>query len=393
MTGKMPDYVNRMLQRVDQSFFLFGPRGTGKTTWVEHEYLEAYSISLLDEGLYQRYLADPSLFRQELRAQPEGAWIFVDEIQRLPNLLNEVHHGIEARHQRFILTGSSARKLKRADVNLLAGRALQRRLYPFLPSELGSAYSLDTVLRYGSIPLVWVSPDREQTLRAYVEMYLREEIKAEALVRNLAGFARFLPIAGLSHGQAVNTSNIAREAGVSRTTVNGHLEILEDTLLVFRIPAFAARLRVRERKHPKLYWCDPGLARTVVRRSGEVSDQERGILFEGIVATMLKAFQGYRDVWDDISYWSPAEAAQTEVDFVLSRAGQHVGIEVKATDRVGPQHGKGLRAIRDLKGLRRRVIVYLGDRIMRTDDGIDVLPLSGLAAMLESGELWKGDED
>jgi predicted AAA+ superfamily ATPase len=240
--------------------------------------------------------------------------------------------------------------------------------------------------------LVVRSSNPEQTLQAYVEMYLREEIKAEALVRKLAGFTRFLPIAGLSHGQLINTTNIARDAGVNRTTVNGHLEILEDTLLSFRVPAFESGLRVREKKHPKLYWCDPGLARTVAHRRGEVSFQERGILLEGIVATILKAYQSYSDICDEISYWSPADSTQTEVDFVLTRGEEYVGIEVKATEIVGPHHIKGLKAIRDLKRLRRRVIVYLGDRIMRTDDGIDILPINNLDELLQSEDFWTDRE-
>lgn len=357
--------------------------------WAEREFPSAAEISLLDESLYQRIIADPSQFRMMLQAVPEGSWVFVDEIQRIPTLLNEVHFFIERRGLRFILTGSSARKLRRADVNLLAGRALQRYLHPFLPVELGEAWDTDRAIRVGTLPLVLSSPEPEETLRAYVGMYLKEEIKAEALVRNLPGFARFLPVAGLFHGQVVNVANIARDAGVGRTTVAGYLEILEDTLLAFRVPAFASGLRVRERRHPKLYLCDPGLARAVTRQRGEVGDRERGVLFEGLVASVLRAHRDYHDAFDDVAWWAPATAVTTEVDFVVSRGKRRVAIEVKAVARVGPEHCRGLRAIRDLPGLERRILVYRGEHPLRTDDGIEVTTLPTLSAMLADGTLWE----
>ena len=201
---------------------------------------------LLDEGLYQALLTDPSLFASRLRAVKPGHWIWVDEVQRLPNLLNEVHRFIEDRRQRFILTGSSARKLRRTGVNLLAGRALTQTMYPLLPEELGRDFDLDAVLRFGSLAIVWDSDSRREVLEAYVQTYLKEEIQAEALARNLAGFSRFLPVAALFHGQTLNASALARDAGVSRMTVSGYLDILEDTLLAFRLPAYEGKLRVRE---------------------------------------------------------------------------------------------------------------------------------------------------
>jgi predicted AAA+ superfamily ATPase len=166
-----------------------------------------------------------------------GQWIWVDEIQRLPNLLNEVHRFIEDRRQRFILTGSSARKLRRTGVNLLAGRALTQTMYPLLPAELGRDFDLDAVLRFGSLAIVWDADSKREVLEAYVQTYLKEEIQAEALARNVAGFSRFLPVAALFHGQALNASALARDAGVFRMTVSGYLDILEDTLLAFRLPA------------------------------------------------------------------------------------------------------------------------------------------------------------
>ena len=232
----MTPYRPRTLTAPRSSFFLFGPRGTGKTTWVRHEYPDAHRIDLLDEALYQSYLADVGRFAGELQAVASGGWVFVDEIQRLPGLLNEVHRHIEGSGLRFILTGSSARKLKRAGVNLLGGRAVHTRMYPFLPHELGTDFDLDTVLRHGSLPVIWNADDRAAALRSYVQLYLKEEIKGEALVRNLAGFARFMPVAALFHGQTLNIASAARDAEVSRTTLAGYVEILEDTLVAFVCP-------------------------------------------------------------------------------------------------------------------------------------------------------------
>jgi predicted AAA+ superfamily ATPase len=384
----MSKYINRALKRPEQSFFLLGPRGTGKTTWVRHEFPEAHVISLLDETLYQAYLADIGRFAAELRALPEGAWVFVDEIQRLPNLLNEVHRFIEERGLRFILTGSSARKLKRAVVNLLAGRALLYRMHPFLPSELGEDFDLQRVLRWGSIPLIWESPDRDQSLKAYVQLYLKEEIKAEALVRSLPGFARFLPVAAAMHGQRVSVSSASRDAEIGRTTLAGYLEILEDTLLAFRLPAFEARLRVRERRHPKLYWFDPGVVRTVAGRTGELHPEERGTLFEGWVAALLRAARDYFEAFEDFYYWAPIGSGSVEVDFLLARQGRYLALETKSAPKVQDAHLKGLRAVGPLRGLQRRVVVCTGDRVQRTPDGIDLWPVPTFLKHLRDGTLW-----
>lgn len=381
-------YRPRHLPAPRSSFFLFGPRGTGKTTWVRRQYPDAHRVDLLDEALYQSYLADAGRFAGELRAVAAGGWVFVDEIQRLPGLLNEVHRHIEDRGLRFILTGSSARKLRRSGVNLLAGRAVHTRMYPFLPHELGADFDLETVLRHGSLPVIWNAPDRAAALRAYAQLYLKEEIKGEALVRNLAGFARFLPVAALFHGQTLNVASAARDAEVSRTTVAGYVEILEDTLIAFRLPAFDPQLRVRERRHPKLYWIDPGLARAAAGRFGELDPRERGPLFEGWIAAVLAAWRDYRGAFDDLHYWAPAGARATEVDFLLRRGRDFAALEVKASDRPHDRHLAGLRAVAPLPGLRRRVLIYPGRRRMRSADGIDLWPLEAFLEAMETDRLW-----
>jgi predicted AAA+ superfamily ATPase len=369
------------------SFFIFGPRGTGKSTWIEQRFPDAYRIDLLDERRFQELLVDPGLLADELRGIRPQSWVVLDEVQRVPALLNEVHRAIEERKLRFALVGSSARKLKTAGTNLLAGRAVRRDMFPFVPDELGDDFDLGAALRFGTIPVVWTAPDRDETLDAYVQLYLREEIRGEAVVRNLPGFLRFLPVSALCHGQVVSVSGLARDAGVARTTIDGYLGVLEDTLVATRLPAFEPRHRVRERKHPKLYWVDAGLVRAVKRQRGPVGSEESGPLLEGFVFTLLRAYAAARHLYDKIHYWAPAHGT-IEVDFVLRRGKDLLGIEVKSQSTYSPTLTRGLRAIGDLHGVVRRVLVYRGRRTMRTSDGIDVFPVERFARLLADDELW-----
>ncbi len=380
-------FYPRLLTAPKQSFFLFGPRGCGKSTWVRSEFPRAHRIDLLDEVSHHRYLTHVGAFAEELRALPAGSTVVVDEVQRLPQLLNEVHRAIEERRMRFILCGSSARKLKQQGTNLLAGRALRRQMFPFLPAELGADFDLETVLTHGSLPVIWQSPERKETLLAYVRMYLREEIQAEALVRNLPGFARFLPVAALLHGQTVNVASLARDAGAQRTTVASYLEILEDTLLAFRLPAYSAKLRVREKRHPKLYWVDAGIVRAAKNQLNPPSPEERGPLFEGWIAGLLQAYREYRGLFDDWFYWAPAEANRTEVDFLLQRGRKWLAVEAKSAARIDDDALRGLRAIGDLKGLERRILVHPGQRPRTTTDGIEIWPVSHFLRALDTSQL------
>jgi predicted AAA+ superfamily ATPase len=378
----------RVLQPPAASFFLFGARGVGKSTWARLQYGRAHRIDLLDEGLYQRLLAEPELFAGILRTVDEGQWVVVDEVQRIPSLLNEVHRFIEEYRMRFALLGSSARKLKTAGTNLLAGRALWKTMLPLVPEELGGDFDLEKTLRFGTIPLVWTADEPRATLEAYVHLYLREEIKAEALVRNLPGFARFLPVAALCHGQAINVSSIARDAGAARTTIAGYLDILEDTLLAWRLPAFEAKLRVRERKHPKLYWIDPGLVRAVKRQLGPVGAEERGALLEGWVHTLLRMYGQERNLFEEIHYWSSLQARGVEVDFLLRRGGELLAVEVKAAKTYSRSQLGGLKAIGELPNVVRRILVYGGTDRLEVADGIEIWPVQHVTEMLAEDRLW-----
>lgn len=377
----------RLLPVPERSFFLFGVRGVGKSTWVRMMLPDATRFDLLDEALFTDLMGNPALFGNLLSGIKPGEWVVVDEVQRIPALLNEVHRQIEERGLRFALLGSSARKLKTAGTNLLAGRATRKAMYPLTPAELGDDFDLGDVLRFGTIPLVWAAEDRREVLESYTQLYLREEIRAEAAVRNLPGFVRFLPVAALMHAQTVNVSSLARDTGVARPTVSGYLEVLEDTLLATRLEAFQAKLRVRERKRPKLYWVDPGLVRAIKRQLGPVAAEERGALLEGWVYGLLRAHNETQQVFDAIAYWSPVES-DAEVDFVLTRDNEHLALEVKAATNYNTSMLKGLRAIDGLPSLVRRILIYTGSHEFQTEDGIHIWPLDRFHEALAEDGLW-----
>ena len=383
-------HYRRILPSPRGSFFLFGMRGTGKSTWLADLDIPATQVNLLDEDLYQRILASPAVFSGMLEQAKPGSWVFVDEVQRLPGLLNDVHRFIESRKLKFALTGSSARKLRRGGTNLLAGRAVLREMFPLVPEEMGPDFRIEDALSTGTLPLILAAERDERTdrLKAYVRTYLKEEIQAEALVRNLAGFARFLPVAGVLNGQVVSVSSIARECGVERTTVAGFIEILKDSFLAFEVPGFEAKLRLRERKHPKVYWLDNGVARAARGDFGEPAAEERGALFEAWVAQMLRAYQSYRGLFDEMHYWAPAEAKGIEVDFLLKRGRAFVAIEAKSGSRYREDWTRSLRAISSLPGIRKRIIVHPGREALKTPDGIQILTIRGFCDLLEHGELF-----
>lgn len=378
----------RLLTPPRGSFFLFGVRGVGKSTWVRAVFPDTHIVDLLDETRYHDLLANPGLLALELADRPVAQTVVLDEIQRVPALLNEVHRAIEQTRRRFVLLGSSARRLKTSGTNLLAGRATLQTMYPLVPAELGRDFNLSRVLRFGSIPLIWQADDPRAALEAYVQLYVREEIRAEAAVRNLPAFLRFLPVAALSHGQVLNISNVARDAAAARTTVEGYIGILQDTLLATLLPAFEARLRTRERQHPKLYWVDPGLVRAAKRQLGAVSAEERGALFEGWVLTVLKAHNEVSLLFDEAAYWAPTQARHTEVDFLLRRGKELLAIEVKTSTRFSTGLLAGLKAIGELPRVARRVLVYLGDRRLRTEEGIEVWPLETFLQAVARQRLW-----
>ncbi len=366
----------RVFEPPKTSFFLLGMRGVGKSTLMRQYLQKAKVVDLLDESLYQLYLSKPQAFAEDLSSAKPGDWVIVDEIQRLPQLLNEVHRFIEEKKIRFALLGSSARKLRRAGVNLLGGRAAQKFLHPFLPEELGDDFSMEAVLRNGSIPLVWTSDDPKERLLAYLQLYLKEEIQAEAIVRNLPGFARFLPVAALFHAQAINVEAIGRDCGVARSTVEGYLQILEDTLIAFQVPAYENKLRVRQRKHPKLYWSDSGIVRAAKRQLDGLAIEEKGPLFEGFIAQTIKAYRelGKLDC-SQVCYWSAGKNS-VEVDFILEQGKEIIAVEAKSGTEPDNKWFAGLDALKETGKLKRSFLVYAGKRKYKHRSGAEVLPVN-----------------
>jgi uncharacterized protein len=260
-------------------------------------------------------------------------------------------------------------------------------MHPLLPEEMGAAFDLSAALRWGCLPVIIGAPDRDEALEAYARMYLKEEIQAEALVRNLPAFARFLPVAALFNGQVLNASGLARDASVSRTTVTGYLDLLEDTLVAFRLPAYEGRFRVRERRHPKLYFADAGLPRALLGQAGPPGPEERGHLFEGFIAGLLRAYRDYRGLFDDWFYWASGNGSKVEVDFLLRRGRAWAAIEARSSAVVAEASLRGLRAV-GATVTGRRILVTLGTRRMATEDGIDVLPLADFLGLLADGTLF-----
>ena len=370
-------YKNRVINIPEnKNIFLFGVRGSGKTALLKRLFPSALYIDLLNESLYRNYLTNIGLFYETVNIFKNDGLVIVDEIQKIPHLLNEVHRLIESSNRRFILTGSSACKIKAKGVNLLGGRAGKRFLYPFIPEELGEDFNLDQALRYGLLPIVWSSTDKRDTLQDYAETYFTEEIKAEAIVRNLPSFARFLEIAGLYHGQIVNMSAIAREVHIPRYSVRDFFAILEDTMLGFFLPAYhRSKLKLKQQKKSKFYLIDPGLVRVFKKNFGPISVEEKGFLFEGLVVQILRAYKDYFNLYESIYYWSALEVKNTEVDFLLRRQdGDLIAIEVKAKNQVSSKDYRGLKAISKLSDVKRRIIVYLGEIPRKTEEGIEIWP-------------------
>jgi uncharacterized protein len=378
----------RSLPAPRSSCFLFGPRGTGKSTWIRAELPDALTVNLLPPEATLRYEREPSLFRAEVLAQSRDRWIVVDEVQRVPKLLDEVHFLMEEHgHKKFVLTGSAARKLKRGAANLLAGRAVVRRLYPLTAAETGFSVPASQVLRFGSLPLSVTAEDdaaREDFLRAYVTVYLSEEVKAESLVRSLGGFARFLEVAALAAGQRTNVSAISRDAGVARETARGYFEVLVDTLLGSWLPAYRPRAKVKEVALPKFYWFDPGVLHAAAGGFDQpLAADWQGVLLEHLLLHELRAYQDYAGVKGSLGYW--ATPGGTEVDFIWWRGRKVVAIEAKHGRQFRPEYRKGIEAL--LGGMEAdSYVVYLGDRELRVE-GTRVLPLEGFLRRLHRGEV------
>ncbi|MCY4486380.1 MAG: AAA family ATPase [Deltaproteobacteria bacterium] len=380
----------RILDLPERSFFLFGPRGTGKSVWLEQRLGHAaLSINLLKSSEYLRYKRDPSILAHEVAALREDQpWIIIDEVQKLPELLDEVHSLLfESGHgYRFALSGSSARKLKRSHANMLAGRALLKRMFPLSVLEVGEEVSLQDVLRYGQLPLSVTSPvrtDKVEFLDAYVETYLKEEIQQEALVRNLDSFYRLLSVAGLMSGQLLNIANIARDVGVARSTVQGYFSILEDTLLGWYLPAYRNKAKVKEVAHAKFYLFDCGVQRALLgRHRDEPSAVETGALFESFVLNEFRALNSWLSHGAQFFYWRTE--AGNEVDLIWKRGERAAGFEIKSSTAWQEKFNKGLNVLLRAGDIEQAFGVYRGDTVQKVGK-VTVVPYRMAIEMAREG--------
>ncbi len=379
---------DRFLKDPRQSFFLFGPRGTGKSTWLRGAFPGALHLDLLDPVLARDLASRPERLREIVLGSPRARVVVLDEVQKVPDLLDVVHALIEERPRlRFVMTGSSARKLRRGGVNLLAGRAVTRHLHAYMAAEMGTTFKLEEALRLGMLPLVRSSRRPQDVLRAYAGLYVREEVQMEGLVRNVGAFGRFLEAVSFSHGSLINVSNIARECAIERKVVEGYLEVLEDLLLAYRIPVFTRRARRETSAHPKFYLFDAGVYRSL-RPQGPLDrpSEMDGASLEGLVAEHLRSWVSYARAGEarppEISFWRTRSGV--EVDFVVYGSRIFVALEVKNAARVQASDLRGLRAFREDYPEARAVLLYRGGERLRID-GIWCLPVEAFLRDLLPG--------
>lgn len=384
---KMKYSFNRSInlpRDIHESFFLWGPRQTGKSTLLKQRYPKAIWIDLLKADEFRRYMQNPEWLRTELLAKSQNRQVVIDEVQKVPQLLDEVHWLIENRSIRFALCGSSARKLKRGNANLLGGRAIRFELFGLVSKELGKEFDLNRMLNHGYLPRHYLSSSPYRLLNSYISDYLREEIAAEGLVRNLPAFSNFLNCASLSDGELVNYSTIARDCGVSSHTVKEYYQILVDTLLGNWVPSYKKRPKRRVIGLSKFYLSDVGVVNILAKRNNlEPGSALFGKAFENWVAHELRAYNHYMEKFIEISYWRLANGM--EVDFILND--MEVAIEAKATRKVTWDHLKGLRNLaKDHPNVTKRIVVCLESKT-RIEDGIIILPVNEFCNMLWEGEI------
>ena len=363
-----------------KSVFLFGPRQTGKSTYLAHKYPDSPCYSLLQAGTYLDFSRDPARLGRELAvADVAGRPVIIDEIQKLPALLDEIHLLIEKQRIKFILTGSSARKLRKAGVNLLGGRAAKVTFHPLTHRELGGEFDLDRALQYGTIPSVWRSAQPWEDLKDYVDTYLREEIMAEGLSRNLPVFSRFLETAALCSGQMINFAKIGSDAQVAHTTAYEYFQILKDTLIAYEVPPFRRTVKRKAIATAKYYFFDNGVTRYLQGRDRLTrQDADFGTALESYCHHELKSFADYHRL-PEVYYWRSASGF--EVDFILNG---NIAIEIKSTRHVNAHDLRGLKALAEEKMMRDYLLVSL-DKGRQVWDGVTCLPIEDFLR-----ELWAG---
>jgi predicted AAA+ superfamily ATPase len=356
--------VKRFFDPQKQSFFLFGPRGTGKSTWIKALFPVALYLNLLLSAIREKFRAYPDELIKEVSALKKPAFVIIDEVQKVPDLLSVVHSLIEEKQGlQFILTGSSARKIRRGGADLLGGRALIKHLDPFMATELGEQFTIEKALKIGMLPLVWEAEEPEEVLSTYVSVYIDEEIQAEALVRNVGQFTRFLHVMSFSHAQILNVNNIARESSVKRHTVDNFIGILEDLLLSVRLNVFSHRSQREMSQHPKFYFFDVGLFRALRKIGpGDSHHELDGAALEGLVFQHLQAWKHYTKGRHDLYFWRTK--AGLEVDFIIHGEKGFWAIEVKNTRVVSPDDVRGLMHFTQEYPEAKPLLLYRGSSRM-----------------------------
>jgi predicted AAA+ superfamily ATPase len=341
-----------------KSIFLFGPRGTGKTLYLKQHLKDAIYIDLLDYATYSSLSANPGRLENLIAPDYQG-WVIIDEVQRIPELLNEVHRLIESKGFRFVLTGSSARSLKKAGANLLAGRALTYKMHPLIIQEIGDAFDMSEVITYGLLPSVVDQPDAKKYLESYAQTYIREEVMQEGLTRSIGSFARFLEVASFLQGQVLNMSEIARELGLNRLMVANYFDILEDLLLSSRITVFTQRAKRKVIAHHKFYFFDVGVYR-ILRPTGPLDSLEEGdgAALETLFLQSLSAVNDYYEYGYKIHFWRTQLGE--EVDFVIYGARGFHAFEIKRSATITSKSLKGLKAFGEDYPEAKLYILFFG---------------------------------
>lgn len=379
--------INRILNLPDllkkKSFFLFGPRATGKTFLISQQFSakDIVIINLLRGDLYMRLKSAPYELEEIIRIVDQPSLIVIDEVQRIPELLNEVHRLIEENHWTFLLTGSSARTLKRSGVNLLAGRAWQTQLFPLTSNEIPN-FDLSRYLQYGGLPPVYLGEEPVENLHAYVNTYLKEEIQAESLVRKMASFTRFLEVAALTSGKMLNYAEIASDTGVPAATVRDYYQILEDTFIGFMVNAWTKTLKRKAISRTKFYLFDLGVKNTLAHIDSLPPKSDLyGQAFEHFIAMEIRAYLSYRRSKQELCYWCSTHGV--EVDFIV---GNDLAIEVKTTNQVQDKHIKNLKLLEEENICQRYILVSL-DKINRKKGVVEILYWKDFLERLWNDEL------
>ena len=369
--------------KLDEGMFLFGARQTGKSTLLKERFKGAIYYDLLDPNLRKALKRNPNSLKEALWDKPAGTLVIIDEIQKVPELLDVVHSLMVDKGLFFILSGSSARKLKRSGANTLGGRAIPETLYPLVWPEV-TDFQIDRAVQNGMIPRHYLVEDATKRLSGYVKVYLDEEIRKEGEVRELDAFERFMEVAAISDGEMLNYSNIASDCGVSAKTVKSYFQILYDTLIGYEIPAFRKEIKRKIIQAPRFYYFDVGLANYLMgRNSLKRGTDDYGHAFEHLVMQEIIAYKGYNDKRDTISYWHTYD--QKEVDAVIGDA--KVAIEIKSSEHVETKHKKGLKAFKEEHPACRLILVSL-DPITRKSGDEELIYVLDFLKMLWSGDIF-----